>query len=241
MLYLKEIYYRLVFILFSFLICLFIIYIYKEEIVFIIILPSWLSKFPIEYFIFTEPKEIFLFYLSCFLFVGSLFVFPLIIYSVYEYLRPALYKDEDTKLSKIKVYFNKIYFISNMFIFFVFIPIFWNFFSSFDKHSDLILFFLELSAINYFNFLFSIFIMSNVLIIFLFILLKIFLNKGISFILEIKKYLIFLFLIFSTVITPPELELQIFMFVFLYVSLEIVIFINLILTIYKLKIIKVTN
>lgn len=241
MLYLKEIYCRLVYVLISFLLCIIIIYNFKEEFVFILILPSWLSSVPIEYFIFTEPKEIFLFYISSFIFVSVLFTFPLLIYNIKDYLYTALYKHETIKLEFIIKYFIKIYILSNTIIFFIFIPIFWNFFSSFDQNTKLILFFLELSALNYFKFLFSIFIMSNVLIILLLILLKIFINNGITFILDIKKYIYLIFLIFSTVITPPELELQIFIFVFLCLSFEIFIYVNLINLVYKKKIKVVTN
>jgi sec-independent protein translocase protein TatC len=235
MLYFKEIYCRLIYLLISFLISLFILYNYKEEFVFILILPSWLSNVPIEYFIFTEPKEIFLFYVSSFIFVSLLFNFPLLIFSIKDYIQSALYTYEKTKLDFIIKYLINIYMLSNIIIFFICIPLFWNFFSSFDQNTTLILFFLELSAINYFKFLFSVFIMSNVLIILLLILLKIFLNNGITFILEIKKYIYLIFIIFSTVITPPELELQIFIFVFLCLSLEFFIFVNLLKIVYKKK------
>jgi sec-independent protein translocase protein TatC len=220
MFYLKDVYFRILYILVSFIIALFIIYFYKEELVFLLILPSWFSKFKIEYFIFTEPKEIFLFYFYSFFLMAFIYIFPLIIFTFYDYLKPAVYKSELKYIIMNYKYFFNIYIIANILVFFIFFPIFWNFFSSFDKNSHLVVFFLELSAINYFKFLFSTFFLSNSLIILILILLKIFIKKGVYFLLEAKKYIIFLFLIFSTVLTPPELELQIFLFCFLYIKIN---------------------
>lgn len=241
MLYIKEIYYRLVYLIIAFLVCLSTLYLYKDEIVFILILPSWLSIFPIKYFIFTEPQEIFFFYINIFLCISGLYLFPYGLDIFYEYFRPALYQTEALLYTHLKRYFLVVYLIANVFIFFIILPLFWNFFASFEKHSNLIFFYLELSAINYFKFLVSIFMGSNVLIIILLVLLKICLSKGIRFILNVKKYLILMFLIFSTVLTPPEIDVQILIFLVLWVLLELIMLVNLIILNYKIIIRRITN
>jgi Sec-independent protein secretion pathway component TatC len=213
--------------------CLLVIYLYKEELAFILILPSYLGISPIGYFIFTDPKEIFFFYLSLCFFCYFLFSLPYIIFCCYDYIKPALYKTENKILNLLLKKLLNFYIIFNIIIFLLFLPIFWNFFSSFNKETGLILFYFELSALNYFHFLFTTFLICNLLLIFLSVGIYIFIKYGFLILLELKPYILLLFLLFSTLITPPELELQIILFFFLYISLEIFLFLFFILYSYK--------
>jgi Sec-independent protein secretion pathway component TatC len=237
MFYLKELYFRFFYFILCSSFCLLIVYLYKEQLAFILILPSYFGKSPIEYFIFTEPKEIFLFYLALCFFCYFLFSLPYFLFSCYDYIKPALYINENIIVSSLLKKMLNFYIIFNIIIFLIFLPIFWNFFSSFTKETGLILFYFELSALNYFHFLFTTFLICNLLLIFLSSGVYIFIKYGFSILLQIKPYIILLFLLFSTLITPPDLELQIILFFFLYISLEIFLFLFFVLYSYKNKLI----
>lgn len=224
MFYLTEFYYRTFYFFFSTIISSFLLYIYKNDIIFITIIPSFLEENTINYFIFTEPKEIFFFYLySCFNFLLFILI-PYLIINIFDYLKSALYYSEWNKLKNIK---NKIlitYFLINLFTLFLGLPIFWKFFSSFQNISDLFPFFLELSALNYYYYFNSIFLLTNLLQFLLFLGIIFFFQAGISYILKYKVYIIISFLLFSTLITPPELNIQVLLFCSLYICLEIFLF-----------------
>ncbi len=224
MLYISEIYYRFFYFLIALIFSILVLYINKNDIIFITIIPITFENNLIDYFIFTEPREILFFYIySCFNFLLFSLI-PYILFIIFDFIKSAVYAKEWIKMEKIKYKLLYIYIIINFITFFIGLPIFWEFFSSFQQNSNLFTFFLELSAIKYFYYFNSIFILTNLLQILFFISLIFFFNRRFSTILINKKYLYLIFLIFSTLITPPDLLLQIFIFCNLYICLEILIF-----------------
>lgn len=224
MFYLSEIYYRLVYFLISILFNIFLLYIYKNDIIFITIIPALLKKNLLDYFIFTEPREILFFYLfSCFSFLLFI-ILPFLFMVIYDYIKPSLYKAEWIKLAKLKNKLLLIFFLVNILTFFIGLPLFWGFFSSFQTYSNLFTFFLELSALNYFYYFSSIFLITNLFLILLTMLLLYFYKIGILLSIFKKSYIYLIFLIFSTVVTPPDLILQILLFCSLCICLEVFIF-----------------
>ena len=70
MFYISEISYRLFYFILAIIINLVLLYIYKNDIIFITVIPILLKNNLLDYFIFTEPREILFFYLySCFNFL----------------------------------------------------------------------------------------------------------------------------------------------------------------------------
>jgi len=221
MFYLSEIYYRLVYFLISIIFNIFLLYIYKNDIIFITIIPALLKNNLLDYFIFTEPREILFFYLySCFSFLLFI-ILPLIGVNLYDYMKPTVYKKEWNQLIYVKNKLLFIFFFVNFFSFFLGLPLFWDFFSSFQTYSNLFTFFLELSALNYFYYFNSVFIITNLLQLLLTILLFYFYKKGLVLTIFKKLYIYLIFLIFSTVVTPPDLILQVLLFCSLCICLEI--------------------
>jgi len=224
MFYFTEIYYRFFYFLFSIIINICILYFYKDDFIFITVIPILLKNNLFDYFIFTEPREILFLYLySCFNFLLVVLI-PYLLISFFDFIKTATYQQEWVKIKKLKYILLYIYIIINLITFFIGLPIFWDFFSAFQTTSNLFSFFLELSAINYFYYFNSIFILTNLFQLFLTIGLIFFAKKGFIFLLVNKSYIFFLFLIFSTLITPPDLILQIILFCSLYICLEIYIF-----------------
>lgn len=225
MFYISEIYYRFFYFLFSVIISISILYFYKDDIIFITIIPILLKNNLFDYFIFTEPREILFLYLySCLNFLIIVLV-PYMLISSFDFIRTATYYQEWLKIKKLKYTLLYIYIIINLTTFFIGLPIFWDFFSTFQTTSNLFSFFLELSAINYFYYFNSIFFITNVFQLFLVIGLVFYVKKGFLFLLVNKSYIFLLFLLFSTLITPPDLILQIILFCSLYTCLEIYIYI----------------
>src|SRR5690554_3788466 len=69
MFYLNETYYRFIYLLIAILCNILTLYLHKVDIAFISIIPTLFVTNIIDYFIFTEPREIFFFYIySCFTF-----------------------------------------------------------------------------------------------------------------------------------------------------------------------------
>src|SRR5690554_4854326 len=235
MFYLSEIYYRFFYVFISMCLNIFLLYIYKNDIIFITLIPVFLKNNLLDYFIFTEPKEILFFYLySCFSFLLFLSI-PYLFINIIDYIKTAMYFKEWIRLKNLKFYILITYFIINILTFFIGLPLFWSFFSSFQNYSNLFTFFLELSALNYFYYFNSIFLLTNLLQILLVSFLFLFYKKRLLSIIKNKAYIYLIFLLFSTLVTPPDLFLQITLFCSLYICLEIVIFCILIFYFYLNK------
>lgn len=224
MFYISEIYYRLFYFILAILISIVLLYNYKNDIIFITIIPILLKNNFIDYFIFTEPREILFFYLySCvnfFMFI----IIPYLIIVIFDYTKTATYKKEWSKLFQLECKLIICYFSINLLAFFVGLPIFWEFFSSIQNNSKFFSFFLELSALKYFYYFNSIFILTNFLQSILIIGFLFYLYKGFISIIINKSYIYLLFLVFSTLATPPDLILQVLLFCSLYICLEFCIF-----------------
>lgn len=235
MFYISEIYYRFFYFILTMLTNIVLLYIYKNDIIFITVIPVLLKNNLLDYFIFTEPREILFFYLySCLNFLLFIII-PYLIIIFFDYIKTASYHKEWLNLNNLKYKILTCYFAINVLTFFIGLPVFWEFFSSFQNNSNLFSFFLELSALNYFYYFNSIFILTNFLQCLLIIGFLFYLRKGFIAVIINKSYIYFLFLLFSTLVTPPDLLLQILLFCSLYICLELSIFIILIYYFYLNK------
>ena len=98
MFYISEISYRLFYFILAIIINLVLLYIYKNDIIFITVIPILLKNNLLDYFIFTEPREILFFYLySCFNFLLFILV-PYLLIVFFDYIKTASYIKEWYKL-----------------------------------------------------------------------------------------------------------------------------------------------
>lgn len=227
MIYLKEIQIRFYYFLLASITTIVLLYWLKEKFLFILILTTIFSDTFIDYFIFTNPSEIFFFYFSIGIFFFFIFLFPYCLWAFLDYLKPSFFSCEWKQIYQVITKIYLILLFLNLINFFVFFPFFWNFFTSFDLNSQVSYvstpFFLELSALNYLSFFFNNFLLSNMLFIFFFLFVYFILFFGLinEQIIYAKNYCILFALFFSTLLTPPQLELQIFLFGSLYICIEI--------------------
>jgi sec-independent protein translocase protein TatC len=219
---------RLVFILLFYLSTFLVLYVYKEILLFLLVQPK--SKININsnsfYFIFTDVTEIFYVYIKLILFISFQFLILFIIYNVFIFLIPALFKKEYYYMKTfIKTIFYTWLFsglVSNYYL----IPISWDFFLSFqnfisDKSFNL---YFEAKLNEYFNFYISFYYVCFFYFQFSILLfwgLK-YLNEEINNIKKFRKVYYFCFVILSTLLCPDFIT-QVFLSLSLIIIYEVLI------------------
>lgn len=217
MIYLLDIYYRILYLFISIGITGSIYYYNKELFIFFIALPTKLNF--LNYFIFIEPKEIFLLFLYTFLFFICILYIPYLILIIVDFLKPALYNFENKKLkhvTKIIVIFICFCYITN---YTVGLPLFWEFFTKLKQSTIYLSFFFEIGGLQYFMYFISLF---NILLglqlslgFYIYVL-----KTNIKYVLQYKKYIYTCIICFCTLITPPEIDWQIILFAILCICFE---------------------
>ncbi len=191
-------------------------YLYKEIIVFIFIYPSLdLFKKTCIYFISTNLIEIFYTNLVICNFISiNILIFYLFYHSL-MFLAPGLYKNEiENILMTLFIYlFLNMLFITILYYFVL--PKSWEFFLGFQKtlNNDIKIYF-EAQFYNYINFCIKLFKLTllNCFVITLILFFLLFLKeKSLNIIKITRKFIYFLILIFSSIITPPDVFSQLLM------------------------------
>ena len=221
--YFNEIIVRIILIsltwLFSFIICFF----YKEISLYFLLKP--LNK--LNYLLITHITEIFLFYIKIITFLANQLTFLLIILHFYFFFFPGFTKKENKKI-KLFLFILFIIYLSINLIFYIYIyPISWNFFTNFNKNfynnNSSINFYFEYKLselLEFFFFLYSILYLIFQFFFFLLIFFKI--TKNYLFIIKkYKKIFYFIFFLFSSIITPPDIISQIFLSFILILTFEL--------------------
>lgn len=209
---------------------LLVCYFYKEVLLFVCIKPSFCNgNSIIFYFIFTDIKEVFSVYIKLILFLGNQVLMFYLIFHILSFIAHGLYKFEYRYLRSVfcvsiffwlfsLVIFNKIIF-----------PISLNFFLSFQlltSFKSLNLHF-EAKLNEYLNFyimfyyICTFYCQSFVVLVFFFD----YINTNLKLIKRFRKVFYYLFVFFSTLITPPDVLSQILFSVCLICIYEILIFI----------------
>ena len=189
---------------------LFVVFYYYSY--FLLILTIFLNKEIINnnilnYFIFTSISDLFYIYLKLSVSFSNYLIYFIISYHLICFLKPGLYKKE---FSSLKFYF-KVNLILNMVLFIFFnntlLPFISRFFFDiyFDKINYINLFF-EANICEYFLFYkktyFNFFINFQLMILFLLFLN--YFNLNFKIIKNIRKIIYLIILLFSTMITPPD-------------------------------------
>lgn len=228
--YFLEIKNRLLLLFFTWVTTLTACYLHKETLLFIIIQPNKfiLSSSFMFYFIFTNVTEIFSVYIQLITFLCFQIFVVCLIYHCFNFLNLAMFK--------IEFYYIKTFLIIGLIIWicsifltnFVLVPITWNFFLSFQNiiSSKFVQLHFEAKLNEYLTF----YILIYYLCVFycqIFTILFFFLNyvtNKIKVVKKFRKLLYYFLVIFSTLISPPDVFSQIFISVLLILSCELIVF-----------------
>lgn len=215
----------------------FIGFLYKEVLLFLFIKPALyndLTKFPVfDYFIYTNVSEIFTAFFHIILFISNQIFFVYFFYHTLIFISPGLYYFEHWYLRTtftLGIFFLILsIFVLNSFLLPISFKFFFNFQNSFKN--KMINFYFEAKLIEYFQFYINLyytcifsFQFFTVLIIFLE-----YININSNTVKNFRKFFYFIFVIFATLITPPDIFSQIFLslvVVFIYELLVICIFLK---------------
>jgi sec-independent protein translocase protein TatC len=188
-------------------------YFYKETLLFLLIKPNFSSTNPIPiYFIFTNITEIFSTYLKLVYFLSNQVCLICFLYHVFLFLSPGLYYSEYKLLKRIFFISTFFFFLSISILNAVILPACWDFFLSFQKttiNNSVNLYF-EAKINEYLKFYINLYSMCNLSCqMFMFIILFLIYIKGdLKLIKKFRKIFYFSFVIFATIITPPDVITQ---------------------------------
>jgi len=211
--YFLEIRNRFLLIVYGWFFTAFASYFYKETLLFLLIKPNFFLINPIPiYFIFTNITELFSTYLKLICFLSDQICLICFLYHVLLFLSPGLYFYEYQLLKKV-------FFVSLFFFLFsiiilntIILPACWNFFLSFQKtvaNNSVNLYF-EAKINEYVKIYFNLYYTCNFScqLFMMLILFLIYIKGNLKLIKKFRKIFYFLFVIFATIITPPDVTTQ---------------------------------
>lgn len=209
-------------------------YCYKNFLLILVIVSNIkLSNDILNYFIFTSITELFVIYIMLCFFLVIQIVYYTIFYQLICFLAPGLYKKEYVfvKLiffATILLGMLSIYFFQNYLV-----PLVSSFFLSFQNYSiKTISFYFEAKIYEYLVFYKDLYLSCFLIFqscIFL-ILLTSYTSNNLVILKISRKFIYIILLIFSTLITPPDIFSQLFLFLSLLVGFEMLVFINILKT-----------
>lgn len=232
--YYFEIKNRFILLLLIWLFCFVTIYFHKETLIFLL-KPDYSLHYKNSfkfYFIFTDVREVLSAYITIAFFITNQVFGFLMICQIFVFLSSGLYYTEYLYLKR-WIYLSLFFWIGSIFIFNrVLLPVSFNFFLSFQSLTNVepVQMYFESKLIEYLNFYVVLYFICGVygqILLFL----TLFLDYTILNLKTIKKYRkvsFFLFLLFATVTTPPDIISQIFLTLSLSLLYELLNLINLI-------------
>ena len=181
------------------------------------------------YFIFTDVSEIFYVYMTLIFFVANQVLFLYFCYSVLVFISSGLYRSE---YSYLVFAFTVSVFLFALSVFLYhkfFFPLIWNFFLTFQRLELLksTTFYFESKISEYSLFYISFYyicIFYFQILVILFVVFDFLKTKGVSLIKAFRKFFYYFFVIFSTLITPPDVFSQLFLSLCLIFNYEILVF-----------------
>jgi len=207
---------------------IFISYIYKETLLFLCLtkVNLFYQSNTMLYFIFTDVKEVFSVYFRLICFIGNQVLLIYLMFHILAFISLGLYNFEFRYLKKL--------FLSGIFfwIFSIFLlnqillPISWTFFLSFQSLTSFNLYF-EAKLDEYLNFyiLFYYICALYCQIFIIFIIFFDYINTNLDLIKKFRKFFYYIFVFFSTMITPPDIISQIaFSFIIIVIYEILIIF-----------------
>lgn len=229
--YYKEIKNRFKLMLFAWLNCLNICYYYKEKILLILVNSNIFSLETSNkpYFIFTNITEIFYIYLEVVVFISNQIASIILFYQIFMFLSSGLYHFEFTKLKLIFQTFFISWIFCSVTLFKLLVPLSWDFFLSFQENLtsiQLIPLFFEAKLSEYLQYFICLYYicLTSCQFFTILIIVSTKLNNRLKKILRKLFYLIFM--VFSTIITPPDVLSQVIISSILILVYELLIFIK---------------
>ena len=210
--------------MFTLLIC----YFYKEIVLFALINSSNYAE---QHFIFTDIGEIFYVYLQLTFFVTNQVTLIVLFYHTLIFLASGLYKSEYEKLQLAFTLCIFSWILSILLLNNIIIPVSWEFFLSFQE-TDGLTFFFEAKIVEYLNYftnLYYICFLNCQLLAVITLLLNNY-SRNMNSARKFRKLFYMIFVIFSTLTTPPDIISQILMSVSLITFYEILLFLNIVKT-----------
>nr|AEP20691.1 SecY-independent transporter protein [Durinskia baltica diatom endosymbiont] len=227
-----EIRNRFFLILFAWLICLNTCYYCKEIILFAIVKSnnSFLELSNKPYFIVTNVTEVFYVYFELVLFISNQIAIFVLIHQLFMFLSLGLYQFEFTKLKLLFKLFALSWLFSFILLIKLIVPFSWKFFkfSRGFNCNKYCFFFLEVKLNEYLHYFISVYYICLISCQFLTLLIIALtsLSKELKNIKAFRRLFYIIFIIFSTVITPPDILSQIFISSILILAYEITIFLK---------------
>lgn len=224
--YYKEIKNRSILLVLNWSLLLVTCYSYKEILLFTLI---DLSNYLNTYFIFTNVSEVFQIYLDLTLFISTQISLFVILYHGMIFFTLGLHKNELFRLKIVFKFFTLIWLGSIIILFKCIIPFSWAFFLSFQQSSYItqpISLIFEAKLEDYFNHIRTLYNICLINCQFLALLIFFLLNFSQKFkqIKTFRKLFYLIFVIFSTIITPPDIISQIIISLLLILVYEFLIF-----------------
>ena len=211
-------------------------YVYKDKILFLM-LPKSINKFNFNsYLIATDVTDIFYSYLKLSYFFSTQFTFILVIYHVFKFISPGLYRSEYVQFT-VAIRFIFLLFFFNLIVFYkILFPFSWDFFISFFTSEGFINIYFEAKINEFISLFINIYFLSSLfcIVFALMILLLEFSNNKLVVIANNRKRIYLLFILVSTIITPPDVINQIVLSLLLIIMLEFFIVIIMLKSIYDI-------
>ena len=240
--YFLELKNRSLLLVFTWIFLLMTSYYYKEIILFLLIAPtSYFTSLNNEsHFIFTNVSEIFYVHLNVMFFIANQITLLVLFYHTSMFLALGLYSFELDRLKLTFQVFLISWVISLILLYKFILPFSWSFFLSFqenDKNISVISFFFEAKIAEYLEFFTSLYYICliNCQLLAALTLLLTNISEDQEKTKTFRKLFYFIFLLFSTLTTPPDIISQIFLSTLLILTYETFIFLK------CLKISMVTN
>ena len=229
--YYLELKNRFFLLLFTWVSSLIICYLYKETILFLLINSSnYLNLLTTKpYFIFTSVSEIFYVYIDLIFFITNQTVIIMFFYHILIFLALGLYQFEFIKLRVTFQFFLLSWLFSVILLHKFVIPYSWSFFLSFqenDNNLQCVSFFFEAKIVEYLSFFINLYYICLINCQFLAVVTLLLTNLSgkLNKIKTFRKLFYFMFVIFSTLTTPPDVISQIILSVILISIYEFLIF-----------------
>lgn len=231
--YYNEIKNRFTLIIFCWIFCFCVCYGNKEVLLFLIAESSntFGSTSQTNYFIFTNITEVFEVYIKLAVFISNQIIMNVIIYQILMFLSLGLYNFEFAKLKVAFQFFLVTWVISSLFLYKILVPLSWSFFLSFQENADLngsLSLFFEAKLNEYLDYFINLYFLAllNCQFLTLLLLILINLNDHSIKIKRLRKLFYFIFVVFSTVMTPPDVFSQMIVSCSLIILYEISLFIK---------------
>ena len=201
-------------------------YSYKENVVFLIAKPG-INSYTTKnfYFLFTDLSEPFYTYLKVVMFISNQSLYIYTIYQIIVFLSPGLYMSEYINLIKKFSWGLAIISVYTYGIYCYILPWSWEFFLDVEKSKNMVFFF-EAKISEYLDFVLTIYYLMIAKIVILVVLINaIMLQSNLKESLKkLRKPILVIFLITSSLITPPDIISQLVLTAILCSMFEIMIY-----------------